>query len=57
MTKLLSLSLLVVGMSFSQPVGPSAPIPISKAPEIDPGQAAGALALLSAGILIMRRKK
>jgi len=57
MAKLLSLSLLVVGMSLAQPVGPTAPIPIRKAPEIDPGQAAGALALLSVGILIIRRKK
>ena len=67
MKKLLSLSLLAVGMT-GLALGQNGQGQNGqgqngqgqnghKAPEIDPSQAASALALLSGGILIVRRKK
>jgi hypothetical protein len=58
MRRLLVLSLLaigIVGLALGQIS--SVPIPTHKAPEINPGQAISALALLSGGLLIVRRRK
>jgi hypothetical protein len=56
MRQLLSLSLLTIGVA-GLALGQISPVPIHKAPEINPGQAISALALLFGGLLIVRRKK
>jgi hypothetical protein len=58
MRQLLNLSFLTIGI-VGLALGQITPVPIPKrvAPEINPGQAVSALALLSGALLIVRRKK
>jgi hypothetical protein len=56
MRRLPGLGLLAIGI-VGLALGQISPVPIHKAPEINPGQTISALALLSGGLLIVRRRK